>query len=108
MPISGRPSAEELYTPEDDVTQLNADGLQIQVASKGVPMTRRDAIKWGLVPDPNAPTTGPRETKEGARRPAGRQAPNEQDEADATPPPRGANAPARPPVPGATPGEAAP
>lgn len=108
MPISGRPSAEEMYTPDADVVQ-ERDGFQIQVATKDVPMTRRDAIKYGLLPDPAAPSTGPRETKEGARRPATRKGQDAPEETEApAPPARGANAPARPPVPGASPGEAAP
>src|SRR6188472_3833665 len=72
MAITGRPAASgEMYTPDEDVVQTNAEGLQIQVASKGVPMPMRDAIKYGLVPNPQARAgTGPSETKEGPRRPA--------------------------------------
>lgn len=111
MPIISTERRDDSFVPDEDVTETLPDGRQIQVAVKGQPMPRAAAQAAGLLPDPNAPSTGPRETKEGARRPASRKepaAPTEQDAAEETPPRSGANAPARPPVPGAAPGEAAP
>lgn len=67
------------FTPDEDVIETLPDGRTIQIGVAGVPMPMREAIRMGLVPDPNAPAPvpakaaaqiGPAETKEGEAPPA--------------------------------------
>lgn len=53
--------SEGFYTPEEDVTREQADGTQVQVAVKGVPVPMATARALGLVKDQQQ--VGPSETK---------------------------------------------
>lgn len=59
--MKGTAVAEELFTPEADVTERGADGLDRLVAPKGIPISMERAKELGLVKEPKPPR--PRETK---------------------------------------------
>lgn len=52
---------QELYTPEEDITKKLADGREVLVAAKGIPMLRNKAVTLGLIKQPQA--QGPSEIK---------------------------------------------